>query len=301
MKHTFNQWLTATRPWSLPASTMPALVAISYVFYLSKTSIPLQTHWINGVLALIGAAVFQASGNLIGDYFDFKHHVDRKGTFGSSKMLVNHTFKPNTILNFGLILLAFGSLLGIYLTFESAWDLLFIGLFGFLGTAFYYRFKFKALGDILIFIIYGQLIAFGTTLVTTIQLNYNILLLSAPIGFLVVNILHANNTRDIKHDQQANIKTFAMILGIKGSKIYYYILNAGSYLAVILMVIFNIIHPVCLAVIITFPFALKNMKIMQKADIEKPELIKNLDASSAQLVLIFSLILAICNFAAVLF
>lgn len=299
MKHSLNHWFTATRPWSFPASAMPALVAISYIFFSSKTSVFLvETNWIHGILALIGAVIFQAAGNLIGDYFDFINHVDRKESFGSSKMLVDGVFKPKTILNFGLVLLAIGSLMGIYLVFESAWDLLFIGFFGFFGTFFYYIFKFRALGDLLIFIIYGPLIALGTALVITIQLNYNVLLLSIPIGFLVVNILHANNTRDIKHDRQANIKTLAMLMGIKGSRIYYDTLAIGSYIAVILMVIFKVLNPICLAVVLTFPLALKNIKIMRKADIEKPELIQNLDALSAQLVLIFSLVLAICNFIA---
>lgn len=36
-------------------------------------------------------------------------------------------------------------------------------------------------------------------------------------------ILHANNTRDIKHDADANIKTQAMLLGVKNSiKTVYY-------------------------------------------------------------------------------
>ncbi len=37
---------------------------------------------------------------------------------------------------------------------------------------------------------------------------------------------------------------------------------------------------------------------MRKAEVEKPELIKDLDANSAQFVLIFSLLFALANFIA---
>ena len=47
-----------------------------------------------------------------------------------------------------------------------------------------------ALGDLLIFVIYGQLIALGTTYVMTSDIDLYILAVSAPIGFLIVNILH---------------------------------------------------------------------------------------------------------------
>ena len=30
MKHTFKDWLLATRPWSFPASSMPVLVTVAW-------------------------------------------------------------------------------------------------------------------------------------------------------------------------------------------------------------------------------------------------------------------------------
>ncbi|MFA7227140.1 MAG: prenyltransferase, partial [Dysgonamonadaceae bacterium] len=60
-----KDWIIATRPWSFPASTMPALVTISYIYFL-KGEISTEINWWYGVLAFIGACIFQASGNLIG-------------------------------------------------------------------------------------------------------------------------------------------------------------------------------------------------------------------------------------------
>jgi len=290
-------WIIATRPWSFPASTMPALVTISYVYFL-KNEIASDINWFYGVLAFIGAGIFQASGNLIGDYFDFKYGVDRKESFGSSRMLVDGIFSPKTILNYGVVMLAIGILLGWFLFIHTGPDLLWIGGIGVLATFFYYKLKFAAFGDLVIFIIYGPLIGLGTAFVMTNQLMWNVVLLNIPIAFLVVNILHANNMRDIRDDSRAHIRTQAMVLGMEKAKVQYLILAVGAYVSVILMVVFGMVSPLTLIVFLSLPIELKNLKQMKKAEVENPELIKNLDADSAQLVLIFSLLFAVANFLA---
>jgi len=290
-----SDWIIATRPWSFPASTMPALVTISYVYFL-KNEIASDINWFYGVLAFIGACIFQASGNLIGDYFDFKYGVDRKESFGSSRMLVDRIFSPKTILNYGIIMLVIGILLGLFLFVRTGTDLLWIGGIGVLATFFYYKLKFAAFGDLVIFIVYGPLIGLGTAFVMTNQLMWNVVLLNIPIAFLVVNILHANNMRDIRDDGKAHIRTQAMVLGMKRAKVQYLILAVGAYVGVILMVVFGMVHPLTLIVFLSLPVELKNLKQMKKAEVENPELIKNLDANSAQLVLIFSLLFAVANF-----
>ena len=292
-----KDWIIATRPWSFPASTMPALIAISYVFFLQKST-PIEVDWWYGVLGLVGAAIFQASGNLISDYFDYLHHVDRKETFGSSRMLVDKVFTPKTFLYFGLTLLLAGSLIGLYLLLNTSENLFWIGVIGVLSTYFYYKLKYNALGDITIFIVYGLLISLGTYLVLTDTLCWQILLIGTAPGILIVNILHANNTRDIKHDADANIKTQAMLLGVKKSIKQYIILGIGAYIVIVLTVVLGVLHPLSLIVFLSFPVLMKNIKQMSLADVNKPELIKDMDAKSAQLVMMFSILLTISNFVA---
>ncbi len=297
MKQPIKNWVIATRPWSFPASTMPVILTMSYLFF-KQEHVFHEINWWSGIIALIGVVFVHAAGNLISDYFDYKNNIDRKESFGSSRMLVEGVFKPKTILSFGLILLAIGILIGLILTLFTGTDLLWIGLIGVLGTYFYYVFKSIALGDLLIFIIYGPLIGMGTAFVMTGELYWEVILLNVPVAMLVVNILHANNTRDIKHDAMANIKTQAMVLGIKGSKIQYVILALGSYVVLILMNAIGMVHPLTLLTLLTVPVALKNIRVMMQADIEKPEVIKDLDAMSAQLVMMFSLLFSVLNFIA---
>ncbi|MDR2011059.1 MAG: prenyltransferase [Bacteroidales bacterium] len=295
MKHSVKEWFLATRPWSLTASSMPALVAISYIFYIDDKFI--NINWIYGLLGLLGAIIFQIGGNLLNDYFDFKYNVDRKDTY-SSRTLVDNIFTSKSIFNFGLISLIAGSIIGIYLMLNTGWHLLWIGILGFLGSYFYYKLKYIALGDLNIFIIYGLLISLGIGYVMTGELIWNILLVSSPVGFLIVGILHANNTRDILNDQKAGIKTPAMKLGLKASKLYFLLLNFGAYIMILLLLFFKILPPLCISIFFILPISIRNIRQMNEAGIENLEKIKYLAESMAKLVMLFSLMYAISNFIA---
>lgn len=292
----WKKWCIAIRPWSFPASAMPVIVIISFIFFQWHNSTnPFSVDWFNAIISLVGVIAFQAAGNIISDYFDFKYHIDRKESFGSSRVLIDGMFTSYSLLRYGAIVLALSVFIGLYLLSRSGIHTLWIGIIGLGGTYFYYVLKYHALGDLLIFIIFGQLIALGTAYVMTRMLYWEILFVSMPIGFLIVNILHANNTRDILFDRKAGICTFAILLGIKASKLQYTILTISSYLLTMILVLFGLISPICLSVFLTIPLAVKNIKCMSHATIEKPQLIKKLDNTSAQLVLVFSLCLTISN------
>lgn len=287
------------RPWSFPASATSALVAFSYIFFrFSGLSELYSVNWCYGGLAILGAVIFQAGSNVANDYFDYKHRVDTKESIGINRLLIDEVFEPKTFLRYSLLLLSAGILLGLFFLYNTGIELLWIGIIGALGGFFYYKLKYIALGDLLIYIIFGPMIMLGTMFVMTKKLNTDALIISIPIGFLIVNILHANNTRDMKHDGNANIKTQAMLLGVRGSKIQYMVLAAGSYISVAVMAALQILHPLSLIVFITLPLAVMNIKKMHTAEFDKPELINNMDEMSARLVLAFGGLLAISNFTA---
>lgn len=296
MKHTLKEWFMVTRPWGYALSIMPAALAVAYVFFENSVT-PLDVNWWYGILAVIASPILQAGGNMMSDYYDYKNNVDRKETYGSSRMLVNKQFEPREVYWFSISMMVIGNIIGIYLLLNTSWHLLWIGLAGIIGSYFYFFMKYRALGDLNIFIIYGQLISLGTYLVMTNMLSWKMLLVAAAPGFLIVNVLHANNTRDIKHDSVAKIKTAAMLLGIKGSIIYYTLFTYGAYLLIGLCVVFGIQHWATLIIFISFPMALKLIKQMRTADKEKPENIQRLDEGTAQLVMVYMLLLVIGNFA----
>jgi 1,4-dihydroxy-2-naphthoate octaprenyltransferase len=187
-------------------------------------------------------------------------------------------------------MLLIGILLGLYLMMRTGLPLLFIGLVGVLSTTLYYKFKYVALGDLMIFICYGLAIALGMVYVMTGQLVWAVLPVSAPLGLLIVAILHANNTRDIEQDRSAGIRTLAMNQGLEGAQITYQVFLLTAYLLVALLVMLKLASPYSFLVLLSFPLAMKNIRQMNRASIHDLEAIQTLDARTSLLVMLFGLL-----------
>lgn len=286
-------WMQAIRPFAFSASVVPVVIAsMGALLYFSG-----KTDWYLLPVILIAAVLFHTGGNLISEYFDYKYNVDRPETLGSSRILVDKLLPPKQILNAGILSFVFGFILGLILVYIRGLDILYLGLAGLIAGVFYtmkpFQFKYIALGDILIFLAFGPMLVLGSYFGLTGDMNWDIVWASIPIGFLVVGILHANNTRDIKFDKQAKIKTFAGVIGLKGAKIEYYFLITASYLSTLILIATGITEWYTLIVFITLPVAIKNIKLFSKASLEKPEEIAMLDVMTAQLHMQFGLLFAV--------
>ena len=82
-KHSFKEWVMATRPWSFPASAMPVLVTLAYLNWCGYA-----IDWIAGVWALLNIVIFHAAANTWSDYFDYKKGVDREDASLGAAFLV---------------------------------------------------------------------------------------------------------------------------------------------------------------------------------------------------------------------
>ena len=270
---------------------MPALVATSYVFLQNSDNLSAVNWWLV-VPIFLGVVLFHSAGNLISDYFDYKHGVDTPNNIGNTNMMIiNGIFEPKTIFRYGFTLLVLASIIGIVLTCVAGWQLLVIGGLGFLLTLFYYKLKFNALGDLDIFIVFGVLIALGTSFVLTGVLDYSVLLVSAPTGLLITGILHANNTRDIEQDKRAGIKTFAMCVGGKVSTILYCLEMVVPFVWVIGCVIMGLLPGWCILVIAAAKPAFDNARQALKYNREGMKALVGVDEKTAQLQLAFSVLM----------
>jgi 1,4-dihydroxy-2-naphthoate octaprenyltransferase len=293
-----KNWVLVAHPWALPASVSPALVGLSYVFYLYKTGIISEVNWGYGIVAFFGVILFHLAGNLISEYHDFVSGVDVKEKIGARRLIVEGLFKPKTVLYYGYTMLILGILAGTWLFLHTGWPVLIIGGIGIISVTLYYKFKYVALGDILIFICFGLSIALGMVYVMSGMVIWQTLPVVAPTGLLVVAILHANNTRDMVQDKAAGIRTQAMKLGIEGSQIAYQTQLIVSYVVIAIAVLAEVLTPIAFLVLLSIPLAMKNIKLMRTATIDHLEVIQFLDGMTAQLTLIFSLLLVAANFIA---
>ncbi len=283
----------AVRPFSFSASVVPVLVGAMFAFAYYEGEIL----WYLFPVIVIASILLHSGTNLVSEYYDLEKGVDRKDTFGSSKVLVEDLLPPKTVLKAGYISFALGFILGMVLVYVHGLPILYLGLIGIAGGVFYtgkpIGYKYVALGDILVFFLMGPLMVIGSFFSLTGVFDWNVAIVSLPIGFLVTAILNANNIRDIKHDTEAQVKTLATILGIKAAKKEYYILVFGAYLSVVLMVISGLLSFWTLLIIISLPVALKNIKEISVAEVNKPDLIAMMDIKTAQLHMQFGILFTI--------
>ena len=288
----FKFWLTATRPWSFPASTMPVVLTAAYLFFLQQVNNVSVTWWLLPFV-FVAVVAYHAGLNMISDLNDFKTGVDHEESLGYKSPLVKKEVNEKKWKIVALYILGFGTMLGFFLTIKTDWHLLWIGGIGLIAGYFYHIFKKYTLGDLLIFIIFGVLIVLGTFFVLTSELSMTAVFLSIPVGLITTAILHANYTRDIVWDLQAGVRTQASIVGLRNAKLEYALLISGGYLAVGLLAVFNVLPYLSLLVLLTFPIGLKNIKTMFKVSKENLEPILSLDEATAKLQLAFTLSLSL--------
>ena len=130
-------------------------------------------------------------------------------------------FAPREIYGLSMALLAVALVAGVGLLWRTGLPLLYIGIGGAACSLLYPPLKYRALGDVVIFLAYALLPTLGTCYVATGVVDWNVLWIALPVGLITVAILHANNTRDMRTDARAEIQTLAMKLGGKASMYVY--------------------------------------------------------------------------------
>ena len=289
-KHGFKAWLLATRPWSFPASAMPVLATLAYLFWRGH-----EINWLTGVWALLNIIVFHAAGNTWSDYYDYKRGVDREDAIGGMS-IVSGEFQACEIKRLAWILLVIAVVAGIGLMLVAGLPVLYFGLAGCALIVLYPWLKYHALGDLDIFLTYSVLPILGTSYVATGTLNYETLWLMLPIGLITVGILHVNNTRDIEQDSRAGIKTFAMLVGKRVSVVLYIAELMLPFVCVLIAAIYGAMPWWSLVVLVALKPALDNCRAMLKLPAEGMKALIGVDEKTAQLQLMFSLLLSLSLF-----
>lgn len=287
MKHTFKDWLVTTRFWSFPVSAMPVIVTTAFLLWKGY-----DIRWACAVLALVGNVIFHAAGNLLSDWWDYRKGIDNEKAY-AIEQLVFKQFTPKEYLHFSFILFSVAICIGIALTFMTGWQLLIIGGIGAVLAANYSFFKFRALGDLFVFVCFGVLPVIGTSFVTTGMIDWTALVVSVPLGIFTIGILHDNNIVDITTDKEAGIKTLPMFLGEKASVKLFIAYMIVPFVAVIVSCFAGLLPYPSLVSLLAAGVAYGNIKDAARYFKTGREAIMGLDQKTAKLHMIFSIFLAL--------
>ncbi len=286
-KHTFGEWMIAVRPWSFPASAMPVIVTAAFLFWKGY-----EVSWGFAIWALLNIIVFHAAGNTWSDYFDFKKKVDADDTFGA-KTLTTGMFEPKEIYRLSVALTVVAVAGGLALMALTGLPLLWIGLGGLICTLLYPMLKYNALGDLVILLAYAFLPTLGTSFVAAGGIVPSVLIVALPLGLITDGILHSNNTRDMKTDSRAGIRTMAMSLGVKSSAVLYGFEMIFPFIWVGVCSICGFMPLATIIIFMTLPVAIGCAKTMMNSVEGGVHMIADLDVRTANLQLMFSLLLTV--------
>ena len=101
----------------------------------------------------------------------------------------------------------------------------------------------------------GPIMVLGSYYVQTQTLTWDVFWISIPVGLLVAAILYANNMRDIDKDISNRKRTLANLSGRKASRWEYDLLIGGSFVCIVLLVLFGVAPAFILLTFITLPSA----------------------------------------------
>lgn len=246
----------AIRPFAFPATVAPVLLG---TFIAPSVSIPMF------LLVFFGLILAHSAVNVLSDYFDYIRGADTWRVLGSSRVLVDGLMKPKQHLLLGIFLLLLSLAVGFYFVFVVDYKILYFIIPGLILGVFYTAppvgFKYRALGDLAVFLAFGPIMTLGVYYIQTKEISLLPVVLSIPIGLLTTAILHGNNFRDIKEDLEAGYKTLAGILGTRGSSYYYAVLVLIAYSLVIYFIVKGYLPIASVISLITLPIALRNIKV----------------------------------------
>ncbi len=283
-------WLQAVRPFSFTASMVPVFLGAALVPFLHASA-----RWALLPLVVLASLMVHAATNLVGEYYDYHKGVDRPETYGGSRVLVEQRLAPRQVLIAGVLLFGLTACIGVVFVVVHGWPILLLGLIGIAGGFFYSAmpvgYKYLGLGDVCVFILMGPLMVIGSFFVLTGRWSLQALWISLPVGCLVAAILSANNLRDIKHDTEALIRSSATLLGHRWARWEYSALITGAYGVTTGLAAVHVLPWWSLATWLTIPLGIKNIRMALHSRVDNPEQIATLDVRTAQLHLLFGVLL----------
>lgn len=242
-----------------------SILSVSVGALLAAESGPISWPWF--AVTVVGIVIFHAAANVINDYFDTKYRIDQPDSPTAK-------YRPQPIIS-GLlsmrelywefvVLFGITSVIGVITAYFRTYHVLWIGLIGLLTSIFYtagpVKFKYRALGELAVFMMWGPLMIEGAYAVQRHALSMKALYISIPFGTLVALVLFANNMRDIAYDSRRNVKTLSIILGSEKSYILFAALIIAAYAYVLGMVLVGVMSWWGLLIFLSLPKAFSLLK-----------------------------------------
>ena len=280
----------ATRPQYLPTSLVPALAG-----GLAAIGIA-EANWAMLPLALLALLCVHAGTDVINDVEDAARGVDSPDKIDNSRVFTTGLMSIVEGRRLALAFFAAAFVLGLVMVAVQGPALLVIGIIGILGGAGYSAgprpLKFAGLGEISIIFLMGSLMTQGAyTAVTGDPFHPPAFWIGFAPGLLIAATVSGNNLSDIPGDRAAGVRTLAVRLGFDNARVLYLTLLVLSYATPVVVWLAGLFEWPILLPLLTLPLATGRIEQVRSAREEGHEGLATLPMRTAQLHLLFCLLL----------
>jgi 1,4-dihydroxy-2-naphthoate octaprenyltransferase len=259
-----NAYIKALRAPFLAGSIVPVIIAAAYAF------VEKQFIFFPFLVSVLGVGALHLGANLINDYYDARGsdpiNIRLTPFSGGSRVIQNKEIAPGVILFMALLFFALGLGCGIWLARFGRPLVLVIGSLGLVAGWSYssppLQLMARGLGEMAIFFAFGPLITLGVYYAMSGHLSWQAFAIGFPHGFLITEVIWINQFPDYQADKEAGKKNLVVRLGLDYSRYLYCLMMLLSFVAVILLVGFTGSSYLIMISFISFPLAIKSMRIL---------------------------------------
>ncbi|MFW5828372.1 MAG: prenyltransferase [Alkalispirochaeta sp.] len=282
-----QRWIASLRVYSFPASAVPVVLAM-----VLAGSSPYPVLWWAVPVYAAAALLFHAGTNVLNDYYDYLHGVDRPEDDDPTHAITRGIVTPRFMMVSGHLYFIAAVILGSSIALIRGPAFWIAGMVGAAGAYYYTNrrisLKYRALGDLTVFLLMGPVMVWIGTWAIAGWRGWIPFVAALPPAFMVALILHGNNMRDIGVDTEAGVDTLARRLGFRRSKTFFGVLLLLAYGSVPLLVVAGYAPWWVLLALISLPPALRlQARVAQATDGAE---LMDLPMRSAQLHLIMGVL-----------
>jgi len=286
-KQGFKFWLDASRNQALGQSLTPYILGVLFAVSAWIYNPDIAFHPLGlalGLLGLIGVGAAHSGINLLDDYFDytkgavaerealidggFRARLQKCSYITSGKATVEETRTVGWLfISFALLCGAVIFVLGfLFLGYDWRYIATFVGVGLLLGVMYAgppLRLSYHGLGELVVGIVFGALIAIPAFYVCTAQIHPGVIWASIPCGLLTMNIVNTHAIMDYESDKAAKRTTFVLLLGSKmAGFVTDVVLLVASYACIVVGVLLGALPLTTLLVVLTVPVAISFLHLV---------------------------------------
>ncbi len=262
LRQKLHIWYVNTRVPFLTAALVPVLLGTALAWFAVG-----GLHWGFFLLTLIAGLAMHAGTNVINDFFDYKSHNDDinrefiRPFSGGSRTIQLGLTSPLETLMLALFYFGIAIVLGLVLAWTRGWPILALGIVGTISGFFYTGYPFKwahrGVGELVVGLNFGPLMALGAYYVQTQQWSWTPAIAAIPVGLLIAAVLYINEFPDFTADKAVGKRTLVVRLGKRRAVGLYALMVAGVVVSIVLGVALGALPAAALLGLLPMPLLVR--------------------------------------------